>query len=247
MFKAEQLVHCKLCQRYFSISGGGVTQIKSHANNKLHLAREKEREGQSYFSKDADNSIQTNNPKLSLSIEEEIRKAEIIHALTCVQSNYSFASTSNDGERFRSMFPDSQIAKHLKQGETKIKYTIQYSIYPYFKDLLLEDLKNTVFTFKFDESMTQQVKKQYDGYIQYWPKHHNCIKMVYCRTIMVDHCPAEKILEHFLEFTGKINLDLKLMLHIGMGEPSVNLKFEDLLKSLPHIKSLGTTILSIRT
>ena len=64
---------------------------------------------------------------------------------------------------------------------------------------------------------------------------------------MVDHCPAEKILEHFLEFTGKINLDLKLMLHIGMGEPSVNLKFEDLLKSLPHIKSLGTTILSIRT
>ena len=48
--------------------------------------------------------------------------------------DYSFASTSNDGERFRSMFPDSQIAKHFKQGETKTKYTIQYSIYPYFKD-----------------------------------------------------------------------------------------------------------------
>ena len=92
-------VHCKLCQKDFSIRGGGVTQIKSHATSKLHLAREKEREGQSYFSKDADNSIQINNPKISLSAEEEIRKAEIIHALKCVESNYSFASTSNYGER----------------------------------------------------------------------------------------------------------------------------------------------------
>ena len=59
--------------------------------------------------------------------------------------------------------------------------------------------------------------------------------MVYCETIMLDHRPAEKLLEHFLEFTEKINL--KLMLPIGMDGPSVNLKFEDLLKSSPHIKS----------
>ena len=143
-------VHCKLCQKDFSIRGGGVTQIKNHATSNLHVAREKEREGQSYLPKDAANSIQINNPKISLSTEEEIGKAEIIHALKCVESNYSFASTSNDGERFRSMFPDSQIAKHFKQGETKTKYTIQYGIYPCFKDLLLEDLKNTAFTFKFD-------------------------------------------------------------------------------------------------
>ena len=71
--------------------------------------------------------------------------------------------------------------------------------------------------------------------------------MVCCMTIMVDHCPAEKLLEHFLEFTEKINLNLKLMLHIGVDGRSVNLKFEDLLKSSPHIKSLGTAILSIGT
>ena len=99
-----------------------------------------------------------------MSIEEEIRKAEIIHALKCIESNYSSASTSNDGERLRAMFPNSQIAEHFKQGETKTKYVIQYSIYPYFKDFLLEDLKNTAFTFKFDKSTMQQVKKQYHGY-----------------------------------------------------------------------------------
>ena len=60
---------------------------------------------------------------------------------------------------------------------------------------------------------------------------------------MVDHCPDEKPMEHFLEFSEKRNLDLKLMLHIGMDRPSVNHKFGDLLKSSPHIR-LGTTILS---
>ena len=150
-------------------------------------------------------------------------------------------------ERSQAMFPDSQIAKQFKQGETKTKYTIQFSIYPYLKDLLLDDLKNTVFTFKFDESTTQQVKKQYDGYVQCWSKRHNCIKMVYCGTIMVDHCPAEKLLEDFLEFASKVSLDFNLMLHIGMDGPSVNIKFKDLLKSSPQIKSLDTTILSIGT
>ena len=39
------------------------------------------------------------------------------------------------------MFPDSQIAKEYKQNKTKCKYTIQYGVYPFLKDLLLEDLK----------------------------------------------------------------------------------------------------------
>ena len=49
---------------------------------------------------------------------------------------------------------------------------------------------------------------------------------------MVDHCLSEKLLEHFLEFTEKINIDLKLMLHIGIDHHW----FEHLLKPLPHIK-----------
>ena len=62
---------------------------------------------------------------------------------------------------------------------------------------------------------------------------------------MVDYLPAKKLLKHFLEFSEKRNLDLKLMLHIGMDGPSVNLgKFGNLLKSSSHI-SLGATILAM--
>ena len=64
---------------------------------------------------------------------------------------------------------------------------------------------------------------------------------------MVDHCPAEKMLEHFLEFVKKVNLDLRLMLRLGMDGPNVNLKFDDLLVSSKDFQNLNTSILSVGT
>ena len=72
----------------------------------------------------------------------------------------SSASASGDAKRFQEMFPDSAIANKYSQGETKTNYTIQYGILPYLKSKLLEDLRNTPFVFKFDETTNSQVKKQ---------------------------------------------------------------------------------------
>ena len=66
------------------------------------------------------------------------------------------------------MFPVSQIGKGCKVNETKMKYMIQFGIALYYRELLKDDLKNMPYSFKFDETMTQQAKKQYDGYTQYW-------------------------------------------------------------------------------
>ena len=67
--------------------------------------------------------------------------------------------------------------------------------------------------------------------------------------VVLIHCPAEKLLEHCLQFTEKINLDLKLMFHIGMNGPSVNLKFEDLFsfEIFTSWKVWARTVLSIGT
>ena len=56
------------------------------------------------------------------------------------------------------MFPDSEIAKSHSQGETKVKYIIQFGIAPYIKQLILDDIKGKPFSFLFDETTTQQVK-----------------------------------------------------------------------------------------
>ena len=103
-----------------------------------------------------------------LSTEDQVIKAETIRALDYVGSGYSFASANNDNEKFRLMFPDSTIAKAHKQIETKIAYVIQHGIAPYIKEKVLAEVCDKPFAFKFVETTTEQIKKQNDGYVQYW-------------------------------------------------------------------------------
>ena len=140
--------------------------------------------------------------------------------LLTVINHLPFAN--GDGARFAAMFPDFKIAASYKQNETKMKYTIQYGIVPYFKE-------------------------QYDGYVQYWSRKHKCIKISYCGTLMVEHCPSEKLLEHFYEFIEKAELDISFMLHFGMDGPNVNLKFEDLIRASNIFSNSDKIILSIGT
>ena len=116
-----------------------------------------------------DNKISlSRNKNILLSTEDQVIPAETLQALDCVQTNYSFAGANNDNEKFKQMLPDSKIAQSYRQGEAKIKYVIQYSIAPFVKEQMIRDLKLQPFIFKFDETTTNQVKKQYYGYFQFW-------------------------------------------------------------------------------
>ena len=56
------------------------------------------------------------------------------------------------------MFPDSKITQSYRQGKTKVRYNISYGIAPHVKQMLIYNVNNSAFTFKFDESTTSQVK-----------------------------------------------------------------------------------------
>ena len=68
-----------------------------------------------------------------LSSEEQVLCAEVLQALQVVNSNYSFASSENDNERFKITFPDSKIAQSYCQGKTKVRYNVQDGIAPHVK------------------------------------------------------------------------------------------------------------------
>ena len=51
--------------------------------------------------------------------EERVIREEVLEALQVINSNSSFASSGNDNERFKVMFPDY---KYAQSGETKVKY-----------------------------------------------------------------------------------------------------------------------------
>ena len=213
---------CNDCDCVFSIKSGGRADIDRH------IIREKHKKNSNYPSVSVSpvNEADENNNVLKLTPEEEVTKAEILQALKVVSSNYSFASTVDDGERFRLMFPNSPVAKKYQMSKTKVSYTIKHGISPYIKALNINDFKGSPFVFKFDETTTVQVKKQYDGYVQYWSKEQNLVVSVYCGSLFVGHCFSKDLLSHFFKFGEEMQWEPDLLLQLGMDGPNVNLKFE---------------------
>ena len=233
---SEYEARCTDCNSIFSIKNGGHSDVKRHCSGIKHSKNAGECSDNSINI--SDNSINIsdsinineendeNNNQIELTPEDQVMKAETLQVLKVVSSNYSFASTTDDGERFRLMYPDSPTAAKYQQSRTKVNYVIKHGISPYVKDLYIKDLIGTPFVFKFDETTTLQVKKQYDGYIQYWSKEMNLVNSVYCGSLFVGHCFSKYLLPHFTTFVEDMNLEPDLLMQIGMDGPNVNSKFE---------------------
>ena len=102
--------------------------------------------------------------------KDQILNAEILQALNKVDKNHLFSSANGDSGRLKKMFPDLQIAAKYSQEETKSKYVVQFGLSPFVKDELITDVQKTPYSFKFNETMFSQMKKQYDRYISFFSK-----------------------------------------------------------------------------
>ena len=100
----------------------------------------------------------------------------------------------------------------------------------YFKERVQLDLEGVPYTFKFDETSASQLKKQYDAYVTYWSKVHDCITSNYLGSLFVGHCYATDLIDHYNIFKERFKMNNNLLLHLGMGSPKVNLSFETNLK-----------------
>lgn len=252
---------CTYCSKPFKIDKSGAAQIKQHEKGVKHqlaakgtsasttgtlsLGTKKQtvKQTQLVF---GGKSGTTASIKLFVTPENKTTKAETLMALKYVESNYSFASAASDSKLFSEMFPDSEIAKSYQMGETKVKYVIQYGISPYIQECNVTDMQSQPFTFKFDESTTSQVKKQYDAYIQYWSPEANRVVSTYCTSLFVGHCNSDDLVDHFFKVINLMKVNPKLLLHIGMDGPNVNKAFEERLRK-ELVDKHQATILDVGT
>ena len=201
---------------------------------------------QKAFSFSKSGSSLTVNKKLSIpyAFEDEVVKAVVLQALHIADANHFFSSALGDSKLFAEMIPYSKIAQSYSQGESKVKYTLQYGIFPYVKEQLLVDLDDsTPFTFKFDETTNRQVKKQFDGYtvlIKNPQQSYQCLLWLsICRSLQKrpNFGPLQTV-------CYRSRTRCELLLHIGMDGPSVNLSFEKMLIGY-FIVCEGTTVLKL--
>ena len=100
------------------------------------------------------------------------------------------------------MFPDSEIAKSYNQGETKWKYVIQFGTSNNWYWMIL---KRKPFSLLFDETTAQQVKKQFDIYLQYWSS-ENQTSDIYAGSYFIGHCNSDQLFHHFHHFLKELEL-----------------------------------------
>ena len=106
-------------------------------------------------------------------------------------------------------------------------------------------MKSKPFTFKFDETTTSQIKKQYDAYVQFWSD-DGCISYIFIGSFSVGHCTSKHLIDHFHKFVEELKVEPALLLHLGMDGPNVNLKFQrDLINYFES--TYGTKFLDVDT
>ena len=133
-----------------------MSQVKSH--EKFHKPGQT-LSNQRPFEIGRKGQISLSKSSIVLTPEGQVAKAEILQALHMVNKNFSFASSKEDSERFRAMFPDLMIAKSYSMADTKSQYVIKFGIADYLAKKLIYDVNCVAFSFLFDESRNNQVKK----------------------------------------------------------------------------------------
>ncbi len=224
--KSENHAFCKICSRDISIAAGS-TQLDQHQTKVIHLKNKTTWKNQSKFSFQS-GSVQLTSSKSTnqLIAEDEVLHAEVVRCLDIVDSNLPFAVADTDAAKYAKMFPSCREIKSYQQKSNKVRYTIQFGIAPYIKELILTELRGLPFTFKFDESTSSQTKKQYDGYATYDSPHFGRIITTYLGTLFVGKCTADDLLKHMKELMGKSRLEIEAILSLGMDGPNVNLLFK---------------------
>ena len=223
--------YCKVCQTSITTKQNGTDKLKQHERTSKHKDALQSRSSQSSLVS-CNETLKMSKSTLEerLDLNQEVIAAEVYQALHVVATNQSFSSTNSDSKRFKKMFPRCEIAELYSQHANKTKYVIVYGIAPYVKKLLMEDVKDTFFCYKFDETTTSQVKKQYDGYVTYFSKEHKQVVTRYSGSLFLGHCSSQDLVSHFYEFLDSLKLTPVWLMNLGMDGPSVNQSFQKKLK-----------------
>ncbi len=171
----NQEAYCTLCKKKISVASMGINAVKSHMQGA----------SASFF---ADIRVAMwGTPTL---------RAEVIWCLNTVVNHHSLNSNEGISDIFKSMFPDSDIAKTFTCGKDKTGYIMRFWLAPYFKQQLVDSInKAGLFVLMFDEFLNQSTKKkQLDVHVRFWED--DCVQSRYLGSQFLGHGTAEDLLHH---------------------------------------------------
>ncbi|XP_036345156.1 uncharacterized protein LOC118754394 [Rhagoletis pomonella] len=114
-------------------------------------------------------------------VSDETCKAELANALY-VASHTSIRIIDHLTQLQKNVFQDSLIAKNMQLRRTKCGGVIKNVLYPYFKNILMEDIGKNKFSLIIDESTDISVKKYLSIVIRYYSANNGSIVNTFFET-----------------------------------------------------------------
>ena len=151
---------------------------------------------------------------IKFTLTKHQHNAEILWALKTVVFHFSYKSAADIADVLGAMFLDSAIAQKMNCGSTKLSYLICFGIAPYFKQQLLNELKESqCFVISFDKSLyTELHEEQMEFVARFFNKDR--VTCRYLTSGSFGHTCAEDMTKKFQEELK--DLDKKKMLHVSM-------------------------------
>ena len=114
-------------------------------------------------------------------------------------------------------------------ASTKVSYVTYYGLAPYFREMLLDELKKASYIVPcFDESYNSVIKKgQMDVVVRYWDVRLNKVNTCYVKSEFIGKAAANDVLAKFEAASSE--LDRTKFIQVSSDRPNVNLKFLELL------------------
>ena len=152
----------------------------------------------------------------------DVLNAEVLWAIKTVMSHYSMNSSSNTGELFKMMFPDSQIGQKFSCRMTKWSYLITHGLTSYFHDRMLASLKDgdVKYVISFDASLNRTQQEQMDVIICFWDNEKNKVCSRYFDSNFLGNTSAQDLLESLQSLLTTLNP--MGLVQLSMDGPSTN-------------------------
>lgn len=140
-------MYCQLCGKHFTVSHGGMNDVKCHVEGAVHQQKYKDSQSCASIS-----SMFGANQQQCLIHASNVLSAEIKMVQFIAMHNLPFQAADHLSDLFKSMFPDSAIASDFACKRTKTKAIICDALDPHMKTTVIDIVKCTSFSLLCDES-----------------------------------------------------------------------------------------------
>jgi len=121
---------------------------------------------------------------------DKVTKAEVLFVRKVCTSGYIYNSLRDTADVFKTMLPDSAVARDVTLNPTKLSHVISDGLGLYFHRVLVNDIRNASF-FTVEVDATRNVHHQFDIHIRYWSEKEGRIISAYYCSKMLGRATAE--------------------------------------------------------